>query len=369
MPNYAGIWTRTQQMQATAASLWPAPPGAPTIGTATATGASGAVSVTFTAPSNLGIPAVITGYTVTSSPGGLTATGSSSPITVSGLTDGTAYTFTVTATNASGTGPASAASNSATPFFAYMDYLIVAGGGGGSGGGGGGGGMLTGATVFSGSYTVTVGAGGNGQTQGTASASSGSNSSITGFTAIGGGGGGGSYSLTNGLDGGSGGGGSMGSFVSGTATGGVPTSGQGNAGGSAIASTPYGWVAGGGGGAGAVGQSVSNRDTGGGIGGGLGGVGLASSITGSSVTYAAGAQAYWSGPTVSANATANSGNGGGGARSSGAVSAGWNGGSGIVVIRYPDSYPAASATTGSPTITVAGGYRTYTWTSSGSVTF
>jgi hypothetical protein len=32
-------------------------------------------------------------------------------------------------------------------------------------------------------------------------------------------------------------------------------------------------------------------------------------------------------------------------------------------------YPAATSTTGSPTITVAGGYRTYTFTASGSITF
>ncbi len=87
-------------------------PGAPTIGTATAGNA--AATVNFTAPSSDGGSA-ITRYTVTSSPGGVTATGTASPITVSGLTNGTAYTFTVTATNAIGTGPASAQSNSVTP--------------------------------------------------------------------------------------------------------------------------------------------------------------------------------------------------------------------------------------------------------------
>ena len=45
------------------------------------------------------------------------------------------------------------------------------------------------------------------------------------------------------------------------------------------------------------------------------------------------------------------------------------GGSGIVIIRYADTYAAATSTTGSPTITTAGGYRVYKWTSSGSITF
>lgn len=87
-------------------------PGAPTVGTATRGNAS--ASVAFTAPASNG-GSMITGYTVTSSPGGLTGTGSSSPITISGLSNGTAYTFTVTATNAVGTGSASSASNSVTP--------------------------------------------------------------------------------------------------------------------------------------------------------------------------------------------------------------------------------------------------------------
>jgi len=90
----------------------PVVPSAPTIGIATAGDAQ--ASVTFTAPASTG-GASITGYTVTSNPGGLTGTGTLSPITVTGLTNGTAYTFTVTATNSAGTGSASAASNSVTP--------------------------------------------------------------------------------------------------------------------------------------------------------------------------------------------------------------------------------------------------------------
>jgi len=92
-------------------------PGAPTIGTATASVSS--VSVTFTAPASDG-GSPITGFTATSSPSGITGAGATSPITVSGLSNGTPYTFTVTATNAIGTGAASAASNSATPFAATV---------------------------------------------------------------------------------------------------------------------------------------------------------------------------------------------------------------------------------------------------------
>jgi hypothetical protein len=107
-----GIWTEQSMFQAVGAGAWPGKPGAPTIGTAT--GGNATASVTFTAPASAG-GSPITSYTVTSSPGSVTASGASSPITVTGLTNGTAYTFTVTATNAQGTGPASAASNSVTP--------------------------------------------------------------------------------------------------------------------------------------------------------------------------------------------------------------------------------------------------------------
>jgi hypothetical protein len=87
-------------------------PSAPTIGTAT--GGDTTASVAFTASSYIGKGTIT--YTATSSPGGLTATGASSPLTVTGLTNGTAYTFTVVGnTNYGVASVASAASNSITP--------------------------------------------------------------------------------------------------------------------------------------------------------------------------------------------------------------------------------------------------------------
>jgi len=88
-------------------------PGAPT--NVAATAGNGQVTVSFTPPADNG-GSTITGYTVTSNPGNLTAAGTATTITVTGLSNGTAYTFTVTASNAAGTGPASATSNAATPY-------------------------------------------------------------------------------------------------------------------------------------------------------------------------------------------------------------------------------------------------------------
>jgi len=87
-------------------------PNAPTIGTAT--GGDASASVAFTPPANVGGSA-ITGYGAISTPGDVTATAASSPVTVSGLTNGTAYTFAVWALNSYGPSPYSAASGSVTP--------------------------------------------------------------------------------------------------------------------------------------------------------------------------------------------------------------------------------------------------------------
>ena len=90
------------------------PPGAPTGVSAVAGDASARVS--WTPPVDTG-GSPITGYTVTGSPGGASVSvgGGVTSANVSGLVNGTSYTFTVTATNSAGTGPASAPSNPVTP--------------------------------------------------------------------------------------------------------------------------------------------------------------------------------------------------------------------------------------------------------------
>lgn len=80
-------------------------PGTPTLSYVTA-------SVPFTTKTTGG---TATSYTVTSVPGSITATGSSSPIAVPGLSDGTTYTFKIKGTNADGAvGGDSSASSSVT---------------------------------------------------------------------------------------------------------------------------------------------------------------------------------------------------------------------------------------------------------------
>jgi Fibronectin type III domain len=78
-------------------------PDAPTAVAAVAT-VDGAL-VSFTPPAANGAP--ITSYIVTASPGGATSTGTAGPVSFTGLQPNTSYTFTVTAVNALGAGPAS----------------------------------------------------------------------------------------------------------------------------------------------------------------------------------------------------------------------------------------------------------------------
>jgi hypothetical protein len=392
-----GIFTGTEVAQYKQAGNWAGVPGAPTAVSGIA--GSGSVQVSFTPPASNG-GATITSYTVTSSPDNFTGSGSSSPITVSGLTNGTSYTFTVTATNTIGIGLASSPSSSVTPAIS-ISYIVVAGGGGGmtgiyGGGGGGAGGYLTATnvTVLNQTYTITIGAGGpSGYQAGDGGNSSISGSGFTTVTAIGGGQGriyNGSYFSGN--PGGSGGGAASGSGAVG-GKGVYPGStylsqarqgydgGNGSGGGSNQGG-------GGGGGAGQVG--FNSPGTGGR--GGLGGNGVINPFSGStagelvvSTYYLAGGGGGSTEGTQTAgygiggwggggqgggsnisktNGLVNTGGGGGGGYSS----QGTIGGSGVVVLQVPISVTAAS-TSGLPTVTTSGSYRYYTFTASGSITF
>jgi len=239
--------------------------------------------------------------------------------------------------------------------------LIVAGGGGGGmdeGGGGGAGGFIESRTVIlaaDSAITVDVGQGGRGAVgltgnYGTADlrGDAGQNSQLGSITAVGGGGGGSSKNVANdparnGGPGGSGGG--AGEVTAGHA-GGAGTAGQGYDGGVGINASSGG----GGGGASEAGNTDGNF---------LGGDGLASSITGSSVTYAGGgsggggntsATQYvggtggggTGGSSTLANTSGTAGLGGGGGGGCGNLAcgpdgvaySGASGGSGVIILRY-----------------------------------
>ena len=91
-----------------------------------ATPASNQAMVSWTAPSNNG-GSSITGYTITPYIGStaqtaLPVSGSGTSALVTGLTNGTPYTFTVTATNATGTSPESSPSAATIPWDTLYDF-------------------------------------------------------------------------------------------------------------------------------------------------------------------------------------------------------------------------------------------------------
>ena len=296
--------------------------------------------------------------TITGLPTGITA---SQAITGSGAGNTLTVTLTGTfpATNYLNTNLTLSGLTVITPL--AIDYLVVAGGGGGggsvswSGGGGGAGGYKTnynGTSLTltpSTNYTVTVGAGGAG-----GSSVNGTNGGISVFnniTSTGGGGGAGSVnSLGAGSNGGSGGGGLGEVDPAGTGI-----AGQGFDGGVGGDGQSLYTSGGGGGGAGEIGQTASAQSAT--KGGGNGGAGIANAITGTSWFYAGGG----GGGSNQSNSTIGGqpGNGGGGTGGSqhtrtatvGAVNTGGGGGgdmnpgkqggSGVVILRYPNTYTVA----------------------------
>ena len=103
----------------------PTAPSAPT--NVTAAGASSSASVSWTAANDGGSPitgSTITPYIGTTAQTPVQVSGTATAKTVTGLTNGTSYTFKVSSTNAIGTGPQSAASNAVTPLQTIFDTAV-----------------------------------------------------------------------------------------------------------------------------------------------------------------------------------------------------------------------------------------------------
>lgn len=253
--------------------------------------------------------------------------------------------------------------------FSLSHWIIGGGGGGGdfiAGGGGGGGylGVVSTSLLTYTAYTVTVGAGG-------AVSTIGNNSVFATYTANGGGKGG-NYETDGGSGGSGGGSGGTSGAPSRAYSGGGAT--QGSVGGNTSQVAVIG--AAGGGGAGSSGISSTSNGS-----GQNGGNGTSTTITGSSVTYAGGGgggNRTYAGDNGGNGGTGGGGNGGGTnhASSAGGTNTGGGGGgmgfgtydgqaggSGIVIIKIPNTNTATfSAGVTSSMSTAVSGYKVYTVT-------
>lgn len=117
--NSIGTTIGSDKMFTTSACL----PGAPSI---TSVSAGNSRAIVYLSPPASNGGSQITSYTVTSSDG-FSASGDSVPIVVTGLANGTPYTFTAKATNIAGTGPASTSSAVVIPGIAIIDDMYEIG--------------------------------------------------------------------------------------------------------------------------------------------------------------------------------------------------------------------------------------------------
>ena len=354
---------------------------------ATATDSDSTISYSLASGSTLP-----SGVSLNSSTGAITGT-------LPEISTDTTYSFTINASDGLNVIPRAF---SITSTNTVIELLVVAGGGGGGydrGSGGGAGGLIDIPQLVvnkNTSYSVSIGNGGAAGISTSVTGGNGQNSVFGTLTAIGGGGG---NFTGNGQNGGSGGGGGWsngtgGSSLQSAQSGDSGTYGYGNAGGAggSLGSN----IIGGGGGAGAAGSTSSpttssNRPN--------GGIGRQLSITGTATYYAGGGgggQAF-DGPNGNTTpyfylqglgglggggngggtnggagtpGTANTGGGGGGGANI-PPGPGATGGSGVVIVAYPDRNPALTISAGltydQPT---RSGYRVYRFTAgSGTVTF
>jgi hypothetical protein len=328
------------------------------------------VSITLSALSATDSDSTIS-YSIASGsalPSGLTLNSSTGVIsgTLPNVTTDTTYSFAINASDGLNTIPRTFSITS--QYVIDIEYLLVGGGGSGGwdvGGGGGAGGLLIGSRTLARSSTFAIGIGvGGAAIPNNSTRNSGGDTTAFSLTAFGGGGAGNwctGGSAKDGLAGGSGGGGGGWSQIG---YGGAGTSGQGFAGGNATtnAAPSYG---GGGGGAGGVGSNGTTGD-GSQI---AGGPGVASSITGTSITYAAGGKG---GGDNTPNANTSDGtNGLGNGGDGDGLSVTRRGGSGAVIIAYPNTFPALTTIPGTLTYDqpTRSGYRVYRFTAgTGTVT-
>jgi hypothetical protein len=353
-----------------------------------------AISVSATATDDSTITyALASGSTL---PSGITLNSASGLIsgTLPDVATNTTYTFTINASD--NLNPVVARTFSITSTAFNAEVLLVGGGGGGANGNGNTGGGGAGGLVYASSYAlspattllITVGAGGSQKADGPNLSGNTGNASYFGSVIAAGGGGGVGWGDDLSTRSGGNGGGGGGENPGGTQTQTTLNSGvsgilqYGNNGGNAGAWSPPYFTGGGGGGAGAAGANGTGNGT------VPGGIGREYSITGTATYYAGGGGGGtehavnsntpdspgglggggigrgWASTSRGGNGTDGLGGGGGAGSYYNGGLAGGKGGNGVVIIAYPNTFPAITTIPGTLTYDqpTRSGYRVYRFT-------